>query len=288
MIRLKTIIISTIVGFLVFSSCIKEPEEESQEQDLSCLLTSFSGDEFAWSFSYDNKRKLKRATYSNNDGVYNTYDMIYTDGKISEIRQYRNGSEGFIEYLYYNGDNLTMREYYEKNEFDSWYTETIYEYTYDSQGQVKKRDRYYDANDGNGLIFRGYLNFTWQNGNVTKIENHDNNKKSATIDHKYLIDPYKSIYNLKSTNDQIYTQYIEYDNKPNATASLGMFFIINFSKNNITKQTYNYNDGFYYSYSSNYSYNQEGFPEYCTETLEIEGEIDETYSEEYFYTYQCD
>jgi len=285
--KINGIFLLILILFVTLTSCVKDPEDKSVEQDLSCLLTEYIGNDWQYYFSYDQKDRLERVLYDSDNGSYSYEVTDYTDGKVSQIVLINDGYESFYEQYYFGTNELTV-EYYSKDGIENWYLEDRYEYTYDSQGQVKKRDWYYDANDGYGLNLIGYRKYTWRSGNIIKREYWYSNKKSAKLDRQNLFDPYEPKHHLKSTNDEIsYTANFEYDNKPNAKASIGLFWLdVTFSANNITKATYTYNDGSINVSNISYSYQANGFPEYSTEAYKAEGENTVYY--ENFYHYQCD
>lgn len=282
---IKTCLAIVFIG-LTLNSCVKDPEDLDTELDLSCLLTYYSGDVWSYNFYYDNQKRLNSVTYYY-DGTQSTYETTqYSGGQVSQMTKYQNGSPTFYE-EYTFGNNLTV-EYYTTDEFGNWYLEDRYIYTYFSSGLIKQRDWYHDTNDGNGLRQYGYRKYTWSNNNISKREYWFSNKKIANIDRINKYDPIEYMdRNLKSTTDELsYTATFQYDSKNNAFASIGLFFLDTpLTKNNVTRATYNYNDGRVNRSVFTYSYNADGFPDYRTEVYTPDGEEPQNY--ENYFSYQC-
>ncbi len=265
-----------------FSSCVKEKETRQIENDFECALIYLQADTYSYEFSYDNEKRLINATYNNYASTPAIYEATdFYNGKVSKYQASTDGYDYFYETYSWGRNELTIF-YYEKDDFDNYFLETKYVFTYDSQGQVIQRDWYRDS--GSGLQLVGIRKYTWYNGNITKREYWFPNKKMG-IENLPIADSYNSFSKFKSMDETwSYTVTFTYDNKPNAKASLGLFWVDDsFSKNNVTSATYEYADGSFAVSNIAYTYNSDGYPEYSYETYQFGYDPKKYYSTYYYY-----
>lgn len=280
--------LSLVIGLvvvLVFTSCVKEKDREPFVAEPTCRLTYKAGDDYSYYLSYDEEKRLTSVTYTDNNGANNVYSASgYTDYKVSGYNATTYGNPFFYETYSWASRELVVN-YYSLNDYNEFFLEDQYVYTLNSSGQATRRDWFQDS--GYGLQHVGYRLYTWSNNNIIKWEYWFVNKKQA-FDPKPIHDGFAPKERLKSTDDsRSYTVTFEYDNKPNAEASVGLFWLDpTFSRNNVTRAVYSYSDGTTATSEIEYNYNYEGYPDYSYESF-----IDKNYNQYYYntyYSYECD
>ncbi|MGE4289691.1 MAG: hypothetical protein AB7E36_13490 [Salinivirgaceae bacterium] len=267
------------------SACVKEKDREPFVNEPTCRLIYKAGDNYSYEMAYDASKRLSTVVYVGSDGTPHVYYASgYTDSKINGYDASTYGSPDFYETYSWTSQELVIN-YYSLNEYNQFFLEDQYVYTLNSSGQVKRRDWYQDS--GYGLQHVGYRLYTWSNNNIVKWEYWYVNKKQAIVP-DYIYDGFAPRERLKSTDDsRSYTVTFEYDNHPNAEASVGLFWLDpTFSRNNVTRAVYDYADGSQAISEIEYTYNYEGYPEYSYESY-----VDREYNQFYYYTYfgyECD
>jgi hypothetical protein len=234
---------------------------------------------------YDAENRLSSVVFVGSDGTPHVYSSRgLTDSKVNGYDASTYGNPDFYETYSWTSQELVIN-YYSLNDYNQFFLEDQYVYTLNSQGQATRRDWYQDS--GYGLQPVGYRLYTWSNNNIIKWEYWFVNKKQAAVP-DLAHDALNTKRRLKSTDDsRSYTVTFEYDNNPNAEASVGLFWLDpTFSRNNVTRAVYSYADGTTATSEIEYTYNYNGYPEYSFESY-----LDKEYNQFYYntyYSYECD
>ena len=309
----KTLLIFLSTLFIIsFPNCSKDKDDSTTPQ---CLIDSVvktntqedNGEFYSGigllDFTYDTQKRL--INYQWDEDEYGL--IIYgTNGKIEKFQEYYNGQT--YDYLLFTWDgNKVTRQWYLK-EGGSYYPSNWKRIIhYNSSNQFTLIEGYYK--DNNVWVKYWYDNYTWQNGNVVKIEeyNHyDTKKTKSSASTSQKLEPFtrnelreknekdKQIFIAKSQTAGFYKDYtitFTYDSKKNPFSPHQALYLYGFdwlflSKNNVVSiNEIDHYDGEEWSLGPIiYQYNNEGYPNVST----VSGSNDwGLWTETWNFSYNC-
>lgn len=285
----KPIILFLSTLFIIsFSGCSKDKDDSSNPKCLvENIITSYTeeyeGEYYSGSgsldFTYDSQRRLQKFQWSDDEyGIF-----IYgTNGKIEKVQEYYNGQT--YDYLLFTWEgNKVTRQWYWKDGGSYYPSSTKRIIHFNSSNQVTLIEGFYY--EENVWIKYWYDNYTWQNGNVVKIEEYylyDYKKAKSTTSPSQKMRPFASRELRKKiekdreiaiSKNQIagfykdYTITFTYDSKKNPFSPHQALFLFEIdwlflSKNNVVSiNEIDHYDGEEWSLGPIiYQYNNEGYP----------------------------
>ncbi len=286
--KVSTLLIAGL--FLFASACKKDVKEPLSSTD--CLLTKITwksdsgGSDDIISFTYDENRRPISAneTY---EGTVSTVTIEYsTDGKIAQI-VFSEDNEIVSRNIYtWTTSSLTVKEEL-KNDIGEWESGSWKDVALlDELGKVIEV-QYYIFGESDFVKY-SYDKYTWNSENISNSENWDVSfgtvKKIGKLKQLFLNKP----QNIeKSTDDAKYSNTVyEYDDKPNAFSTMNFLYDVAYiTKNNILKQTINFEDGSQSQILNyTYEYNEYGLPTKQTISMNTFGT---SYTSETLFEYEC-
>lgn len=253
------LLVISLLTILLIASCDKD--DNGEPSDPKCLISSLNiawyevCDEETWSDNdtinlfYDSNDRLSKWEWF--DGEYMLF-IYNSNGKIETIEEHW-GDEVYYLQFTWEGNKVTRHGYWGDEPSSS---KIIIEFN--NNDEIVRADSYYKYEDEWVLV--RYNLYTWQNGNLVKIENYrrDDWKKSAEIEcrvrtrkgifsRKDLLDN-KNVtkQKLKNTSNDFvlkYTSTFTHDNKHNPFSIHPALALWDFgnqlfhSKNNVTSWT---------------------------------------------------